>query len=160
VDGTVAVVALVMAIGAVGTVLPLVPGLGLAWLGALGYGLAEGFGAAGAALFAAITAVAAAGIVAGWVVPHRSARASGADPRSVWLGVAGAVAGFFLVPIVGLPLGGVAGIYVGEHLRTRDAAAAWRATRATLVGFGWAALVQLAAALLMIALWVVWVLAG
>jgi uncharacterized protein YqgC (DUF456 family) len=54
----------------------------------------------------------------------------------------------------------VAGIYVGEHLRTRDAATAWRATRATLVGFGWAALVQLAAALLMIALWVAWVLAA
>ena len=141
-----ALVALVMAIGAVGTVLPLVPGLGLAWLAALGYGLAEGFGATGAA--------------AGWVVPHRSARASGADRRSVWLGVAGAVAGFFLVPVVGLPLGGVAGIYVGEHLRTSDAAAAWRATRATLVGFGWAALVQLAAALLMIALWVAWVLAA
>jgi uncharacterized protein YqgC (DUF456 family) len=62
--------------------------------------------------------------------------------------------------VVGLPLGGVAGIYVGEHLRTRDAATAWRATRATLVGFGWAALVQLAAALLMIALWVAWVLAA
>jgi uncharacterized protein YqgC (DUF456 family) len=99
-----------------------------------------------------------AGFLAGWVVPHRSAVASGAHRGSVWLGVAGAVAGFFLVPVVGLPLGGVAGIYVGEHLRTRDAARAWRATRATVTGFGIAALLQLAAALAMIVLWAAWVL--
>ncbi|HET8619852.1 MAG TPA: DUF456 domain-containing protein [Acidimicrobiales bacterium] len=162
-DGTVALVALVMAVGAVGTVLPLVPGLGLAWLAALGYGLVEGFDAAGGpglALFAAITVVAVAGFLAGWVVPHRSAVASGAHRGSVWLGVAGAVAGFFLVPVVGLPLGGMAGIYVGEHLRTRDAARAWRATRATLAGFGIAALLQMGAALAMIVLWVAWVLAA
>jgi Protein of unknown function (DUF456) len=46
---------------------------------------------------------------------------------------------------------------VGEHLRTRDHRAAWAATRATITGFGIAAVVQLAAALAMIALWVVWV---
>ena len=159
-DGTVTLVALVMAIGAVGTVVPLVPGIGLAWVAALVYGLAEGFDAAGIAFFAAITMVAAAGTIAGWVVPHRSAVASGAHRRSVWLGVAGAVAGFFLVPVVGLPLGGVAGIYVGEHLRTRDPARAWRATRATMAGFGIAALVQFGAALVIIALWVTWVLAA
>ena len=104
--------------------------------------------------------VAAAGTIAGWVVPHRSAGRPGRDRRSVWLGVAGAVAGFFLVPVVGLPLGGVAGIYVGEHLRTRDAGPAWRATRATMVGFGWRRWCSSAAALVIIALWVAWVLAA
>ena len=76
----------------------------------------------------------------------------------MWLGVAGGVVGFFVVPVVGLPIGGVLGIYVGEHLRTGDPVAAWRATRATITGFGIAVLVQFAAALSMIAMWLVWVI--
>jgi hypothetical protein len=48
---------------------------------------------------------------------------------------------------------------VGERLRSGDSAAAYRATRATITGFGVAALVQFAAALSMIAVWVVWVIA-
>jgi hypothetical protein len=41
-------------------------------------------------------------------------------------------------------------------VRTGDGVAAYRATRATITGFGVAALVQFAAALSMIAVWVVW----
>jgi uncharacterized protein len=152
--------AVVMAVGALGTVVPVLPGLALVWAAGLVYGLAEGFGPVGFAAFAVMTALAAGGTIAGWVVPKRRASGAGAGRASVWLGVTGAVVGFFVVPVVGLPLGGVLGIYVGEHLRTRDPAAAWAATRATIIGFGVAALVQLAAALAMIAAWVVWVVSG
>lgn len=152
--------ALVMAVGAVGTVVPLLPGLSLIWGAGLVYGLDEGFGAVGVAAFATMTALAAAATVAGWVVPKRRAAGAGASRGSVWLGIAAAVVGFFVVPVVGLPLGGVLGIYVGEHVRTHDAGAAWATTRATITGFGIAALLQLAAALAMIAAWVVWVVAS
>jgi hypothetical protein len=143
--------ALVMAVGAIGTIVPLLPGLALIWGAGLVYGLAEGFGAVGVAAFAVMTALAIAAAVAGWVVPKRRATGAGASRRSVWLGI--------VVPVVGLPLGGVLGIYVGEHLRTHDAGAAWATTRATITGFGVAALVQLAAALAMIAVWALWVVA-
>jgi uncharacterized protein len=152
------VVALLMAVGAVGTVVPLVPGLGLVWAAALLYGLDRGWDAVGVGCFALITALAVGGALAGWVVPHRRASASGAGRASVWLGVLGAVIGFFVVPVIGLPVGGVVGIYVGEHLRTRDPARAWAATRATVVGFGVAAMVQLGVALAMIVVWVGWAL--
>ena len=152
--------AVVMAIGAAGTVVPVLPGLALIWGAGLVYGLAEGFGAVGVVAFVLMTVLAAVATLAGWVVPKRRATGAGADRRSVWLGVALAVVGFFAVPVVGLPLGGVLGIYVGEHLRTRDAGAAWTATRATVTGFGIAALLQFAAALAMIVVWVVWVVAG
>jgi len=150
--------AVVMALGAVGTVVPLLPGLALIWAAGLVYGLAEGFGAPGTVAFAAMTGLAAAASIAGWVVPKRRASGAGAGRASVWLGITGAVVGFFAIPVVGLPLGGVLGIYVGEHLRTRDPAAAWATTRATIIGFGVAALVQLAAALAMIVVWIAWVL--
>jgi uncharacterized protein YqgC (DUF456 family) len=161
-DGTdlVPLLALVMAVGAVGTIVPLLPGLALIWGAGLLYGLAEGFGGVGVAAFGVMTALAAGASIAGWVVPHRRASAAGASRASVWLGVLAAIVGFFLVPVVGLPLGGVLGIYVGENLRTRDPAAARAATRATIVGFGIAALVQLAAALAMIVVWIAWVLLG
>jgi uncharacterized protein len=151
-------VAVMMAVGAVGTVVPLVPGLGLVWAAGLLYGLERGFAGGDVAWFVVMTALAVGGTVAGWVVPHRRARGSGAGRGSVWLGVTGAVVGFFVVPVVGLALGGVAGIYLGEHLRTRDAAQAWLATRATLVGFGVAALVQFGMALAMISVWAAWAL--
>jgi uncharacterized protein len=155
----VSLLAVVMAVGAIGTIVPLLPGLALIWSAGLVYGLAEGFGAVGAAAFAVMTALAIAAAVAGWVVPKRRATGAGASRRSVWLGIVAAVVGFFVVPVVGLPLGGVLGIYVGEHLRTHDAGAAWATTRATITGFGVAALVQLAAALAMIAVWALWVVA-
>ncbi|HEX6417893.1 MAG TPA: DUF456 domain-containing protein [Acidimicrobiales bacterium] len=154
------VLALVMAVGAAGTIVPLVPGLSLVWAAGLVYGLVEGFGAVGAGAFTAMTVLAVAATAAGYLVPKRRATGAGAARATVWLGVAGAVVGFFAVPVVGLPVGGVLGIYVGERLRTRDTVAAWQATRATIVGFGIAALVQFGAALAMIAAWVVWVLAG
>jgi uncharacterized protein len=155
----VALVAVAMAVGAVGTVVPLVPGLALVWGAALVYGLVEGFGTTGAAAFAVVTALALAGMLAGWVVPARVAGAAGAARSSILLGAVAALVGFFALPIVGLVVGGVAGVYVGEWQRTGSGAAAWRTTRATLKGFGLAALVQLAIALAMAATWVVWVLA-
>lgn len=152
--------AVVMAVGALGTIVPLLPGLALIWCAGLLYGLAEGFGAVGVAAFGVMTALAAVAAIAGWVVPKRRASRAGAGRASVWLGVLAAIVGFFVVPVVGLPLGGVLGIYVGENLRTRDPAAARAITQATIIGFGIAALVQLAAALAMIVVWIAWVLVG
>ena len=104
--------------------------------------------------------LAAGGTAAGVSIPRRRAAAAGAATSSLWLGAALGIAGFFLIPIVGLPLGGVLGVYLGEHLRTRDARVAWRTTRATIAGFGLAAAVQLGAGLAMALTWAVWVVAG
>jgi uncharacterized protein YqgC (DUF456 family) len=155
----VALVAVAMAVGAVGTVVPLVPGLALVWAAALAYGLVEGFGPTGTAAFSVVTALAVAGVLAGWVVPVRVAGVAGAARSSILLGTVAAIIGFFVLPVVGMAVGGVAGVYAGELQRTRDGGAAWRATRATLAGFGLAALIQFAFALVMAATWAVWVLA-
>ena len=52
------------------------------------------------------------------------------------------LAGFFIVPVVGLPIGGALGIYVGEYFRPEGTAHRLAATVATLRGFGLAALAQ------------------
>jgi uncharacterized protein YqgC (DUF456 family) len=158
-DGVlIALVAITMAVGIAGTIVPLVPGLGLVAAAALVYGLIAGFGAVGAVAFVVIVALAILGTVAGVMLPHRAAGHTGAPRSSLLVGAGGAVVGFFVIPVVGLPLGGAVGIYTGELLRTREAAVAWRTTKATLKGFGVASLVQLAAGLTMTAVWVTWVL--
>jgi hypothetical protein len=158
--GLVLLVSLVMAVGVVGTVVPLVPGLGLVAAAAAGYGLAEGFGAAGVAAMIVIVALGLAGTAAGVVVPGRAAGRTGATRGSLLLGALGAVVGFFVVPVVGLPVGGAVGIYVGERLRSGASAVAWRTTKATLLAFGLASLLQLLAGIAMVLTWLAWVLAG
>lgn len=156
----VALVALVMALGVAGTVVPLVPGLGLVVAAAAGYGLAEGFGTVGAVAMVVVVALGVAGTVAGIVLPGRAARRSGAPRTSMALGLLGAVVGFFVVPVVGLPLGGAVGIYLGERLRTGDGPAARRTTWAALTAFGLATLAQLVAGMVMVLTWIGWVLLG
>lgn len=146
-------VGVAMAVGLVGTIVPVVPGLVLIWAAALGYGISEGFDGPGALVFGSITVIGLVGEVAGVVLPRRAAGSAGAGRWSLWLGAAAALAGFFIVPVVGLPIGGALGIYVGEHLRTKDPRTAWRATAATLKGFGLAALAQFGAGVFMVVLW-------
>jgi uncharacterized protein YqgC (DUF456 family) len=154
-----ALVAVAIAIGVAGTVVPLLPGLVLVWAATLVYGLAVEFGTVGTMAFALSTVVAVAGIVAGAVLPHRAAGSGGAARSSIWVGTALGIVGFFVIPVVGLLVGMVTGIFAAELWQTRQVRAAWPATLATLKGFGWAAAAQLAAAVVMAILWVVWVVA-
>src|SRR5688500_3847373 len=101
---TAALAGVAMQVGLAGTVVPVVPGLRLLWLAGLLYGIAVGFGSVGTAAFVAMTVLAAAGTVAGVVLPHRAAGAAGAARPSLLLGLVAAVVGFFVVPVVGFPL--------------------------------------------------------
>lgn len=157
--GGLVLIALAMLVGLIGTALPLVPGLPIVWLAALVYGLAEGFGTTGTVAFGIITVLAVAGIVGGVVLPHRHVAAKGTARPSAVAGAVGAIIGFFVIPVVGLVIGGVIGIYTMEFRRTGDRSAAWSTTKTLLVGFGLGVLLELAAGILMVGLWVTWVLA-
>src|SRR3954447_14418215 len=156
----VALVAVAMAVGVVGTIVPVVPGLALVWAAALVYGLGAGFSAVGVVAFTVITGLALAGIATGYLMPQRAAARSGAARSSMWLGGGLALLGFFVVPLIGVVLGGVLGVFLGEIVRTRDAAAAWRSTAGTIKGFGVAVVVQFALGLTMVAVWASWLLLG
>ena len=158
--GGLVLIALAMLAGLVGTALPLIPGLPIVWLAALAYGLAEGFDSVGTVAFGIISLLAIAGIVGGIVLPHRHVAARGAARSSVLAGAAGAIVGFFVIPVIGLIIGGVVGIYAMELRRTGDGTAAWATTKTLLVGFGLGVLLELTAGVLMVVTWVAWVLVG
>jgi uncharacterized protein YqgC (DUF456 family) len=154
----VALIALAMAVGLIGTLLPLLPGLPIIWAAAFVFGLAEGFDRTGAVAFTLITLVGVAGVSAGLILPHRRVAARGAPASTVAAGVVLGIVGFFAIPVVGLVLGAVGGVLLAERARTGDWDVAWTTTKDLLVGFGIGVAVEFAAGLAMILCWVAWVL--
>ena len=147
-----------IAIGIAGTVLPILPGLLLVWGSALAYGIVEGFGAVGWTAMAVISLIGIGGVVAGIRVPQRAAAAGGIGLRGQLLAAALAVVGFFVIPVVGAPLGFVGGVWLAA--RSRHGSEAWTITRSTVRALVTAAGLQLAAGVAMGLTWAIWVVMG
>ncbi|MGH2698916.1 MAG: DUF456 domain-containing protein [Actinomycetota bacterium] len=156
--GIIVLIGLAMAVGLIGSLLPLLPGLPIIWAAAFVYGLIDGFGGEGTVAIVLITVLAVAGIAAGLVLPHRRVAARGAPATTVAIGVVLGIIGFFAIPVVGLVVGAVGGVLLAERARTGDWATAWTTTRDMLVGFGIGVAVEFAAGLAMILCWVAWLL--
>jgi len=157
--GTLVLIGLVMAIGLVGVVVPVIPGLLLVAAAGLGWAiLADGAGPW--IVFGVMAAVLAIGTVAKYVLPSRTLRQAGAPASTLVLGAVGGIVGFFVIPVIGLLVGAVAGIYLGEARRLSDSRAAGRSTLATLKAIGIGLLIELLAGVLAVAIWFVSVISG
>lgn len=156
----VAGVAVAMAVGLLGTIVPMMPGLAIVWVAGLVYGLVEGFGTLGIGAMAAMTVLLLLGQAASYALPHRAGVLAGAGRGSLRLGIAGAIVGFFVIPVLGLPIGALLGVLVGEQQRLGDWSKAWVATRRVAIGFGLGALAEFVAGVLMVVAWVIWVVLG
>ena len=150
-------VAVVMVIGIAGPVLPILPGLWVIWGAAVFYGILAGFGTGGWIAMAVITVLAIIGTASALYLPQRSATAVGVPWWGQVIALGFAVAGFFLVPVVGAPLGFVVGILVTTIVRERQVTGALVATWATLKAMLLASGIQFAVGLAMMAVWVIWV---
>ncbi|NAZ84449.1 DUF456 family protein, partial [Kineococcus sp. R8] len=116
-DAGLFVVALAVAVGLVGIVVPVLPGTVLIALATAVWAVATG-GAAWA-VFAGVAVVLAAGQVAMYLVPGRRMTRAGIRRSTLLLGGLLGVVGFFVVPVVGLPLGFVLGVFLAELARAR-----------------------------------------
>ncbi len=150
---TEAVVALVIAVGLVGILVPILPGSILVLGAVLAWSLEIGT-STGWLVFAVVTVLLAVGSVVKYVVPGRRLQSAGIPGSTQWAGAAGALVGFFVVPVLGLFLGFVVGIYLAERRRV-GAAAAGPSTRSALRAVGLSILIELTAALLATTTWVV-----
>ena len=68
------------------------------------------------------------------------------------------IIGFFVVPVIGGPLGFVLGIFLVELSHSRDSARAWTATKAALRGVLHSMGIELLAGLAILTTWIVGVL--
>ncbi len=144
-------VAIAIAIGLVGILVPVLPGT-LLVLAAILVWAAQVGGTTAWLVAATAAALLAVGTVVKYAVPGRRLKVSGIPASTQWVGALGAVVGFFVVPVLGLFLGFVVGVYAAEHRRL-GARMAWPSTRAALGAVGLALLIELAAGVLAASVW-------
>jgi uncharacterized protein YqgC (DUF456 family) len=123
---------IIMLIGLAGTVLPVLPGTILIFVGALIYAIAEGFQSVGWLTLVVLGLLALAATGAELWTSSLGAKAGGASGWSLLAGFAGGLIGMIFFTLPGALIGAVLGVLLGELLRVRD----WR--RALKAGGGWA----------------------
>ncbi|OJY52284.1 DUF456 domain-containing protein [Pseudonocardia sp. 73-21] len=148
------VAAVLIVVGIVGIVVPVLPGLVLVAAGVAFWAVprndALGWSVLGIAL-----AVIVVGSVVKYLVPGRKLRDAGVPGRSIALGAVLGIVGFFVVPVIGLFLGFVLGIYLAELARLKDNALAWPSTRGALGAVGWSIVIELVTGVLAAGVWIV-----
>ncbi len=158
-DGaTLWVPALLIIVGILGVIIPVIPGLLIALLGVLIWAWDLGT-AAGWVVFGVCVAVYAAGLTLQFLIPGRRMKAAGIATSTLAIGVLAGVVGFFVIPIIGAPIGFVLGIFLVETSRTRDREVAWVSTKAALRGVLHSIGIELCAGLVILTTWVLGVLA-
>jgi uncharacterized protein YqgC (DUF456 family) len=156
-DAGLVLVGLAIAVGVVGVVVPVLPGALLAWAAIVVWALSVGSATAWVVLAVATLSIGLAQVVK-VLVPGRRLRDAGVPRASILVGVALAVVGFFLVPIVGLFIGFPLGVYLQERRRLGRHEPAWRSTDAALRAIGLSIVIELAATLVATGAWLVAVL--
>jgi uncharacterized protein YqgC (DUF456 family) len=145
-------VGLAIVVGLVGIVVPVLPGafliLGAIFVWALVEQSAVGWSAFAVAAFCTLAAQ-----VLKYLLPGRHLKAGGIPSSTLAIGGLVGIVGFFVVPVVGLPLGFVLGVYLVELNRRTDLRQAWDATLLAMRAVGWSILIELAGGLLATAAW-------
>jgi uncharacterized protein YqgC (DUF456 family) len=147
-----------MVVGLVGVLVPGIPGLlliaGVTALWAFDQPEDRAW-----VVFGVVLVVLMLGTIAKYVLPSRTLRDAGAPRSTLFVGVVCAVVGFFVIPVVGLLIGAVIGVFLAELRRLQDGAAARRSTVATAKAIGMGMVLELVAGVVAVAIWLVAALA-
>jgi len=146
-------VGLAVLVGLVGIVVPVLPGSVLI-LAAIAVWAAEVSSTSAWLVCALAAALLLVGGVVKYAVPGRRLRAGGVPNRTLMFGGLLGIVGFFVIPVVGLVIGFVAGVYLSEIQRVGPERA-WPSTGAALRAAGLSLLIELAAGLLAALVWLV-----
>lgn len=150
--------AVAIAVGLVGILVPFLPGTLLVWAAIAVWAFVVGTTPAWVVLGVA-TAILAAGILVKYLWPAKRMKAADVSGRTLAAGALGALAGFFVIPVAGLLVGFVLGVFLAELVGRRDRRRAWASTVHAIKGVALSVGVELTAALLATAAWVVGVFA-
>ncbi|HET7534353.1 MAG TPA: DUF456 domain-containing protein [Nocardioidaceae bacterium] len=146
-------VGLVILVGLVGIVVPVLPGSILILGAVLVWTVSDGSGTAWT-VFAVATTVLVLGAIVKYVIPGRGLRSAGVPNRTVMFGGLLGIVGFFVVPVIGLVIGFVLGVYLSE-VRRVGRHLAWPSTVAAMKAVGLSIFVELVAGFLAAGVWAV-----
>ena len=152
-SGLEVLVALAIAVGLVGVLVPVLPGSLLVGVAVLVWA-AEKAEATGWVVAVVALVLLAAGTVVKYLVPGRRLQRAGVPASTLVLGGVLGIVGFFVVPVIGLPLGFVLGVYLSEWRRLGHREA-WPATVHALKAVGLGILIELGFGILAAVTWAV-----
>jgi uncharacterized protein YqgC (DUF456 family) len=150
----VVLVALAIAVGLVGIVMPLLPGTLLVFGAIAVWAVIENNVTAWVTL-GVVTVVLAVFTLIKYLWPARRMRAADVSTWSLMAGAVLGIIGFFVIPVLGLVIGFVLGIYAAELAKRRDQHLAITSTKHALKGVALSVGVELCGALLATATWAV-----
>ncbi len=147
---------LIMAVGLVGMIIPIYPGVVIIWAAALIHGAITGFATQEIWVLALITALMIVGTLVDNVLMGGKARQAGAS----WTSIAGALLAGLVGTFAFPPLGGIVAaptlLFLLEYARLRDSQKAWGVTKGLLTGWGLSFVARFLIGLGMIAVFVIW----
>jgi hypothetical protein len=146
-------IGIVILVGLAGIVLPILPGLALTVGAVLIWALVEAT-AIGWVVFAICFGLGAAATVIKYLIPGRKLKESGVAMSTMLIALFGAVIGFFVIPVIGAPIGFLAGIYLIQWSRM-GRSEAWPATLRTAGALALSIGIELAGGLLIFGVWLV-----
>ena len=152
--GGLILVAVAIAIGLVGVLVPLLPGTLLVYAAIAVWAFVEQ-NTVGWVVLGVVTAVLGAGLLVKYLWPVKRMRAADVSPATLAAGAVAGVIGFFVIPVLGLLIGFVLGVYLAELAHRRDQRRAWASTVHAVKGAALSVGVELAGGLLATAAWVV-----
>jgi uncharacterized protein len=151
--GGIVLVALAIAVGLAGIVVPLLPGTLLVFGAIAVWAFVENNVTAWVTLGVATALLGAATLIK-YLWPVRRMRAANVRTLSVATGAVLGIIGFFVIPVLGLVIGFVLGVYLAELANRRDQRVAWTSTKHAVKGVALSVGVELAGALLATVAWV------
>lgn len=150
--GGVLLVALAVAVGIVGILVPLLPGTLLVF-GAIAVWAFVEQTVTGWVTLGVVTAILGAALLVKYLWPMRRMRAADVRTSSLVAGAVLGVVGFFVIPVLGLVIGFVGGVYLAELGVRHDQRVAWASTVHAVKGVALSVGVELAGALLATLAW-------
>lgn len=147
-------VALAIAVGLVGIVVPLLPGTLLVLAAIAVWAVVEHTVTSWVTL-AVVTSVLAVSTAIKYTWPVRRMRAADVRTQSLVAGAVLGIVGFFVIPVLGLVVGFVAGVFLAELAKSRNQRLAWASTVHAVKGVALSVGVELTGALAATAVWIV-----
>jgi uncharacterized protein YqgC (DUF456 family) len=146
-------VALAIAVGIIGIVVPLLPGTLLVFAAIAVWAVVEN-NLTGWVTLGVVTALIGVATLIKYTWPVKRMRAADVRTPSLVMGGALGVIGFFVIPVIGLLIGFVLGVYLAEVATRKDQRLAWTSTKHAVKGVALSMGVELAGALLATVAWV------
>lgn len=141
-------------IGVVGAAIQIYPGSLIVAAAVFLWGAVVGGTVGWTVAIVAVVSVAVAGIVK-YLIAGSHLKRAGVPGQTLLVGGVLGIIGMFVIPVVGLPLGFIAGVYLTELLRLRERSRAWEASKSALHATGLTILIELAGVTIAMGAWVV-----